>query len=226
MAVRIAHRIAVEDPVELLPLGVLARAQDGEGHRFEPLEGLNFQCQLLQGFGRGCSGGNLFLKIVHLVLAVFVEVSQYFVEVPQFLAAGSGAPESRGCTPCGKSALGKLVLQTRAAALQRPVDGRRAGCETALQDLQGKAHVVTFLRVVGGEALHPVHFLAHVAGDGRVKFRLLRGELVLCGIGAAFGEKRAAVEAEQRLLGQPAHHVPGIGKMRAVAEAPLEAVPV
>jgi hypothetical protein len=45
-------------------------------------------------------------------------------------------------------------------------------------------------------------------------------------VGAPLREERAAVEGEQLLLGEPAHHIGGVRLVHTVAETALEAVGV
>ena len=77
-----------------------------------------------------------------------------------------------------------------------------------------------------GERVRPVELLADVVGDRRVQAGFVIGEPVGDGVGDPLRKQGPAVELQQPLLDRAPHQVRDLGGVNAVAEAPLEAVPV
>ena len=219
VAVGIHHQRVVEYPVELRPLGVAARTQHAERLRFQGLERIDLQAKLFDGLRRCRAGHHQVFEIVDLVLSVLIQILQHVV-VQRHDA------ETRRPAPCCEPGLGKLALQPFTPPLEGAVDRGRRGRQPALQYLQGEANVVPFPAVGLREPRNAVHLRPHIVGDGGVERGFLRRQLVLGGIGAAFGKQGPRIEAKQFFLRQPPHHVGGVGVVDAVAEPALEAVAV
>ena len=105
------------------------------------------------------------------------------------------------------------VLQALQAALEAFVDRGRRGGQATLQDLQRETDILPPL-LVAQRLFGPVHLLAHVVRHGVVERPLQWRQLVFDRVGAAFREKRRAVETVQLLLRQSAHQV---GRVHLVA---------
>ena len=118
---------------------------------------------------------------------------------PAFRSRPTSAPRFRSC-----SSRSRFSSRSR-RRLQRLVDRFGRGCQAALQDGQGEADGSLAAFVFQG--LGPVEFLADVVGDLLVEFGLGVGKGVIDRVGEALREERRAVELEQLLLDQPAHHV-------------------
>ena len=93
-----------------------------------------------------------------------------------------------------------------------------------MQDGQGEADGALAAFVFQG--LGAVELLADVVGDLLVELGLGVRQVVIDRVGKPLREQRRAVELEQLLLDQPAHHVGGIDGVDAIAELALEAVAV
>ena len=219
IAGRVDHQIVVENTIELAPFRVHARAQYAERHRLQPLQGLDFQGELLDCLGRRRARRDQILKLVDLLLAILLDVPQHVGTDRGFRCAG---PAALG----GKARFTQLVFQPFATALEGLVDsGRRRG-EPPLKDLQGETDIVALLPIALGKALHAVHLGAHVLGDSGIERGLPFRELILDRARPPLGEQRPTIELEQFLLGQPPHHVFGVGIVDTVAEPALEPIAI
>ena len=74
------------------------------------------------------------------------------------------------------------------------------------------------------ERLDAVELLPHVVRNGGVEAGL--GQRVLDAVGDPYREQRLALEREQLLLHHPTHHVRHVGRVDAVAQAPLQPIAV
>ena len=226
VAVVVDHQRVVEDGVELVPLGVLARAHHGAGQVLEPLEPVDLDLQLLDGGRRGGVVDQLGLELLALLLRGLVV--GLVVEVLVDAVEHRVADLERSCSAAQqKTRLTQAALQALAATGEGAVDRLGGRGQPPLENHQGEAHVHTSLALTGvHEAFGAVHLLAHVVRDLGVEVGLLGRELVLDGVRAALGEERLAVEAEEILLDQAPHQVGGIRGVNSVAELALESVAV
>jgi len=137
----------------------------------------------------------------------------------------------RGAEACvvGDDALHVAQFRVEAllASFQRAQDRFRAGSQTALQHGEREPDVVAALLVTGlGDPFGPTHLGADVVSDLFVEVPLGRAQLVLDGVGLAFGEQRLALEGEQVFLHHAAHQPVGIGPVHALPVLALEAVAI
>jgi len=75
-----------------------------------------------------------------------------------------------------------------------------------------------------GQALRSVHPLPNVLRDLAIELRLEVGELVVNGIGPAFGKERSAIELEELLLYEAAHEIRWVHHVDSISKAALEPV--
>ena len=182
---------------------------------------VDFGAKLGDGPGGGCLIDDPLLGVFKLGVRCVVEV--FDVVGRQCRQAGIQVEADFG-SPLQQLLLAKPLFEAFAAALQRLVNrfGRR--CQAALQDGEGEADGALSAFVFQG--LGPVEFLADVVGDFLVEFGFPVRKRVVDRVSPALREKRRAVELEQLLLDQSAHHVAGVGDVNAVAELALEPVAV
>ena len=223
VAFGVFHQGIIEDAFELFPLGIRAGAPQLSGLFLQALEGLDLGLQLDHAARRGGQVEHFFLNGLDFVFRGIVEILQLFRgQGGEHIAPGHLFPRAA----LQQFFLGQAVFQPLAATAQGFMDRRGAGGEATLEDLQGEADIDAPLFVLLREALGAVHLLAHVVGDLGVERRLGAGQLIVDGVSATFGKQRRAVELEQLLLGEAAHHVGGVGLVDAIAEASLETVTV
>ena len=173
-------RVVLEQLRQFLPLAVLARGDDGLG-------------LLLRGRLRmtisASSSAMVFAAVASIdellfegLLLLGVQVVVVLGDVGQRLgqcAAGRGSPSFSSRSRSFEPFL---------AALERLVDGLRAGGEPALQGGEGEADRA-FARAV--ELVGLAHFRLHVVGDGLVERGLDVRERVVDGVGLALRETAA-----------------------------------
>ena len=219
----------VEDPVELPPLGVLARPAERRRQRLQPAELRDLRFEL--GDGPRCGRAIDQPVLVSLPLlsgVVFVEV--VFVE-RRFGCGRRDRPiPVRGGAGGRVPFLLETRLEARAPAFERFVDrgGRRR--QTPLQGLEREADVVAPPGAVAAtgaaDPVGAIHLFLHVSGDRAVERRFSGREPVGDRVGPPFREQGAPVETDQLFLGEAPHHVGGVGLVDAFAKAALEAIRV
>ena len=201
------------------PLGVGAAAAHLERQALQPLQGVDLGAQLGDGPGGGGAVENGVLGGQQLVLRGVVEV----VDV----LGVERRRRHRGRLPSAALQhleLPQLAFQALAAPAQRLVDGLGRRRQAALQDGEGEPDGAGAAVVL--QRLGAVELLAHVVGDRLVEAGLGRRQLVGDRVGDALRKQRRAVEGEQPFLHHAAHQVGDVHRVRAVAEAALEAVAV
>ena len=205
---------------QLAPLGIGAAAAHVQGEALQPLEGVDLRPELGDGLCRGRLVEDGFLRRQHLVLRGVVQV----LDVVEVEAGRRRMPGRVAAAALQDLHFAQLAFQALAPPPQRLVDGLRRRRQAALQDGQREADGAGAAVVL--QRFGAVELLAHVIGDRLVEAGLGRRQLVGNGVGDALREQRRAVEGEQLLLHHAAHQVGHVDRVRAVAEAALEAVAV
>ena len=155
--------LVLQQARKLFPLAVAARLHDGCGGTFQLPQDQDFGLQLRNGLGG--SGlvhhlvGHCFVflgaEFVGSVIQVFGQVQLSLNDVfTQVLAQHVGAGF--------ELQLVEARFELLASARERRVNGLRAGCQSALQLGQGKAHGALALAI---QPVRTVHFVADVVGD-------------------------------------------------------------
>src|SRR6266545_3012023 len=127
--------------------------------------------------------------------------------------------------PLSELLLAQAVLQTLPPSNDRLVDGFGRGGKAPLQSSESEPYDRAASSFpYGAQALRAVHLLANVVGYFGVEDHLRVGQLVLHAVSAALGEEGCAVELEQLLLDQAAHHVRGVHRVKTVSCLSLEPV--
>ena len=212
----------VENAVELPPLCVLARMAKLSRHALKPLEFGDFSLELGDGLRRGGPVEQLFLAGFDFFAGGLVEIIlvENGAEI-RFNFRGAGT-----IALVAQFFLFQPAFEPGESALEGFMDRGWRGSQAALQDLKGEADIVAPARTVLRQPLGAVHLFADIQRDRLVEPGFPGRQFVGNSIGAAFGKERAAVEAVEFLLGQPAHHVRRIDLVHAFAEPALEAVGV